>query len=209
MTTDYLTEHVLVTPTELLHEVGHFQGFHTDVERYLKVLLEPSRLSYRPRAEMEDDPSFKQLIPYCVFRYREPGGPMRWFQYTRGTGQGETRLRAKRSVGVGGHVSTCDAAQGRSARDVYREGLLRELAEEVVISTPYRETCVGLINDDQTEVGRVHLGVVHIFDVEQPAVQPREKQMLDASFTPVDELLQEAEHFETWSQICLEALGGR
>ena len=61
---------------------------------------------------------------------------------------------------------------------------------------------------DETEVGRVHLGVVHLFDVERPAVHPREQQMLDASFTPIEQLLQEAEHFETWSQICLEALGG-
>ena len=60
-------EHVLVVPTMLFHEVGHFQGVCTDVDRYLKVLLDPQYASYRPRPEVEEDPSFKQLIPYCIF----------------------------------------------------------------------------------------------------------------------------------------------
>ena len=74
------------------------------------------------------------------------------------------RLHAKRSIGIGGHISADDAAQASA----YDEGMRRELEEEVVIDTPYRGRMVGLINDDETEVGRVHLGVVHLFDVEQP-----------------------------------------
>ena len=61
----------------------------------------------------------------------------------------------------------------------------RELEEEVSIDTPYTSRCVGLINDDQTEVGRVHLGVVHLFDVERPAVQPRESEIIECGFRPV------------------------
>ena len=82
----------------------------------------------------------------------------------------------------------------------------RELEEEVIIDTPYRSQLVGLINDDETEVGRVHLGVVHLFDVEQPAVQPRESEIIEAGFRPVGELLADLRRFETWSQICLKAL---
>jgi predicted NUDIX family phosphoesterase len=63
-----------------------------------------------------------------------------------------------------------------------------------------------MINDDLTEVGKVHLGVVHIFDVERPAVQPREEEILEAGFRPIGELLRDIEQFETWSQICLQAL---
>jgi hypothetical protein len=58
-------EHVLVVPTPLFHSLGHFQGFRTDAGRYLEVLLQPSQVSYRPRHMVEDDPGFKQLIPYC------------------------------------------------------------------------------------------------------------------------------------------------
>jgi predicted NUDIX family phosphoesterase len=196
------TEHVLVVPTEVFHGLGHFQGFCGDTERYLKGLLDPAHTSYRPRSAMEQDPSFKQLIPYVVFRYRNAAGQTHLFQYTRGKGQGEARLHAKRSIGIGGHISADDAVQASA----YDEGMRRELAEEVTIDTPYTSQLAGLINDDESEVGRVHLGVVHLFDVEQPAVQPRETEIIEAGFRPVGELLADLSKFETWSQICLKAL---
>jgi predicted NUDIX family phosphoesterase len=86
--------------------------------------------------------------------------------------------------------------------------MLRELAEEVAMETAYTEKCVGLINDDETPVGQVHLGVVHLFDVSEPLVQPRETEILDAGFRPVDEILAELDHFESWSQIVVRALFG-
>jgi predicted NUDIX family phosphoesterase len=196
------TEHVLVVPTEVFHRLGYFQGFCGDTERYLHGLLDPAHTSYRPRSAMEQDPSFKQLIPYVIFHHRDLAGQTRLFQYTRGKGQGESRLHAKRSVGIGGHISADDAAQ----QSAYDEGMRRELDEEVVIETPYRAKLVGLINDDETEVGRVHLGVVHVLDVEQPAVRPRESEIIEAGFRPVPELLADLPRFETWSQICLKAL---
>ncbi len=198
-------ERVLVVPTELFHSLGHFQGFTADVDRYLPGLLESEQVSYRPRSEMEEDPSFKQLIPYMLFRHKRADGTTELFQYARGGGQGEKRLHAKRSVGIGGHISTIDASAA-TANGVYREGLERELAEEVVIKTEFTEQCVGMINDDETPVGKVHLGVVHLFDVEQPAIRPNETEILDARFRPVDEILAELEHFESWSQIVVRAL---
>ncbi|MGW8257908.1 MAG: phosphoesterase, partial [Thermoguttaceae bacterium] len=122
-----------------------------------------------------------------------------------GAGQGEGRLHSKKSVGIGGHISLIDAAATNSVTP-YQEGMGRELDEEVAIETPYNEKCVGLINDDQTEVGRVHLGVVHVFDVERPAVRARETEILESGFRPVSEILQDLDGFETWSQICLKAL---
>ena len=201
-------ERVLVVPTSRFHALGHFQGFSADMDRYLPALLEGDDLGYRPRGEMEQDPSFKQLIPYVLFRHTDDAGVVRLFQYTRGGGQGEKRLHAKCSVGVGGHISAEDAADRANHHDVYREGMLRELAEEVIIDCPYRQACVGLLNDDQTPVGQVHLGVVHICDVERPAVSPREADILDAGFRPVGEILADLDRFETWSQIVVRALFG-
>jgi predicted NUDIX family phosphoesterase len=201
-------ERVLVVPTSRFHALGHFQGFSTDMGRYLPALLDGDDLAYRPRGEMEHDPSFKQLIPYVVFRHVDSSGAVTVFQYTRGGGQGEARLHAKRSVGVGGHISVVDHVQDGSHLDVYREGLLRELAEEVIIDSPYREQCVGLINDDETPVGQVHLGVVHLCDVARPAVRGREADILDSGFRPVREILADLEHFESWSQIVARALFG-
>jgi predicted NUDIX family phosphoesterase len=191
-------EQVLVIPTELFHEVGHFQGVCGEVGPYLERLFDPAQISYRPRDEMEQDPRFKQLIPYCLFRHGD-----HLFQYTRGKLQGEGRLRGKKSVGVGGHICSEDQAGGQS---VYREALERELAEEVRIETGFRERLVGLLNDDLTEVGRVHLGIVHLFEVEEPKVWAREESMLDAGFVPIEALLRELDGFETWSQLVLRHL---
>ncbi len=193
-------EHVLVVPTMLFHEVGVFQGFSDDVDRYLKTLFDPAYTRYMPRPEAEEDPSFKQLIPYCVFRCGDDV-----FQYTRGTKQGESRLHAKKSVGVGGHISTLDRD---NSDEPYLAGMERELEEEVEIETGFATQLVGLINDDSNEVGQVHLGVVHIFELDEPKVEPCEESMIEAGFAPLTELVREIDQFETWSQICLKYLVG-
>lgn len=196
------SEQVLVVPTSLFHELGHFQGLNREIDKYLGVLLTPANVSYHPRSLMEEDPSFKQLIPYVIFRYNDPDEGIKVFQYTRGKGQGEKRLHAKRSIGIGGHISSDDSVE----KDPYAEGMRRELEEEVIIATDYTETCVGLINDDESEVGKVHLGVLHIFDVESPDVTGREDDICDAGFVSIDELKANKDQFETWSVICLESL---
>ncbi len=199
------TEHVLVVPAAEFHRLGHFQGVSTEVSRYLEHLLDPALVSYRPRGEMEQDPSYKQLIPYVIFQYDDPDG-LRWlFQYTRGSGQGESRLHRKISIGIGGHISQEDlGAEGQT--NPYHEGMRRELEEEVIIETEFDDRCVGMINDDETEVGRVHLGIVHLLRVEQPQVRPRESEIHEAGFRTVQALYDDREAMESWSRICLEAL---
>lgn len=194
-------EHVLVVPTLLFHEIGVFQGFNSDTGRYLKTLLDPVHTIYLARPDAEEDPSYKQLIPYCLFRHGDL-----IFHYTRGTKQGEARLHAKRSVGVGGHISTLDRD---SQQETYLAGMERELDEEVSIETGYREQLIGLLNDDSNDVGKVHLGVVHVFDLDKPQVLPREESMIDAGFAPLSQLVEEIDSFETWSQICLKFLAGK
>ncbi|EDL61047.1 hypothetical protein [Gimesia maris] len=196
--TEQQVEHVMVVPTLLFHEVGYFQGFNDQVAPYLKTLFDPNYISFRPRDTVEEDPSFKQLIPYCIFRHEG-----KIFYYTRGSKGGEQRLHSKRSIGIGGHISLEDDAKEGST---YREGMQREIQEEVAMDTKYTEACVGLINDDETEVGKVHLGIVHIFDLELPKVLPREESIIETGFDSPEKLLQELDQFETWSQICLKGL---
>lgn len=88
----------------------------------------------------------------------------------------------------------------------YLEGMKREIEEEVFLEAKWTERCVGLINDDESDVGKVHLGIVHIFDVDSTKVTPREKSMIDAGFAQPEELLRRLDEFETWSQICLKSL---
>ena len=197
-------EHVLVVPTQLFHDIGYIQGFTDDVEKYLDRLLDAKNTSYRPRPDMEEDPSFKQLIPYVIFRHTDEDGTVRILHYARGSGGGESRLHAKLSIGIGGHISSTDA--DTSTAHPYQSGMQRELAEEIQIDTAYTMSLVGLINDDDTEVGKVHLGIVHLCDVESMAIQSNEIEIEDTSFLTLSELESNLDRFETWSQICIRAL---
>lgn len=190
-------EKVLVIPTAHFEVVGSFQGFRPADEAYRARLLDRRQYVFCPRAEVETDPRYKQLIPYLVLRWGEEV-----FHYRRGAAGGESRLHARRSIGIGGHIALGDA----HLPDPYHAGMLRELTEEVHIQANYRERLLGFINDDRTPVGSVHLGVVHLLDLDRPEVTPREDALADAGFLPIHRLLEEREEFETWSQFALEAV---
>ena len=197
-------EDVLVVPRSVLEQAGLFQGFCRDVDKYLPILLDPNQTRWMPREKAEEDPSFKQLIPYCLLAWSDPAGATQYFSYTRGGGQGEARLRTKRSIGVGGHIASTDGEHGDNAS--YEAGMLRELEEEVAISGDFTSRCVGLINDDATPVGSVHLGIVHVFDLQSPQVVSREADLLECGFQSSQDLVADRKQFETWSQIALEAI---
>lgn len=195
-------ERVLVVPGAELDRLGRFQGFSAEAERYLSALLVPDFMDYRPRSQVEEDPSFKQIIPYVVFRSGDAV-----FCYKRGQSQGESRLHRLRSLGVGGHVSEEDAQGGRTL-DAYETALQRELEEEVAVGSAGRIRRVGLINDDATPVGRVHLGVVHFYELERPDVSPREDGLAEAGFLAIATVQSLRSEFETWSQIVIDSLLG-
>ena len=201
MTTE---EQILVIPESVIQEVGAFEGFQPDVDRYLPALLGSDRLSFQPRSQMEEDPSFKQLIPYVVLEYTGDDGEVQVFRYTRGSGQGEKRLHAKKSIGIGGHISSEDS----DSDDWYRTGMLRELNEELVIDAEYDEAIIGLIYDPSSAVGQVHIGVAHRFKMLSPDVRNNESELVDSGFVPLSELRGQREQLETWSQLCLDHLYG-
>ena len=107
-------------------------------------------------------------------------------------------------MGIGGHIASTDGQYGDNAS--YEAGMLRELNEEVEINTNFTSRCVGLINDDATPVGSVHLGIVHVLELESPDVKSRETDLIECGFESLGKLLAERENFETWSQIALDAV---
>lgn len=201
MDADKAAEEVLIVPAERFAIAGEFHGFRLTDEGFRRNLLDPNHLSYRPRGDVETDPSFKQLIPYVVLRC---GGEL--FHYTRGASGTEGRLRSLRSVGLGGHITRHD---GPPEADPYRAGMLRELNEEVEIQSPWTERPLGFIYDGRTPVGQVHIGIVHLIELEEPLVWPREAAIDEAGFAPVRDLFRKREEFETWSQFVLEELAGK
>ncbi len=201
-------ENILVVNTDLFHRLGWFQGFSQETEKYRHELLSPENIHFQKRGLAENEPKLKQLIPYMIFSWTNPQGEIFLFAYVRGKGQGESRLHSRMSIGVGGHINDGDFLAG--SKDPYREGMFREFREEVTVNSDYQESCVGMINDDQTEVGRVHLGIVHRFELKEPNVAANEPDLLSAGFHSVTELLAlPEERFETWSWIVLNALFNR
>ncbi len=190
-------ERVLCFKRELLDKLGVFQGLHLDVEKYLPVLTATSELVYRNRSEAEQDKRFKQLIPYVLILC--DGKILR---YRRGKGGQETRLHGLYSVGIGGHIADEDHGLFSSGGG-YQEGMRREIMEEVAVKE-VRETPVAVINDDSTEVGEVHFGVVHVMHVENESVAGSRSGIVAPEFVPIGEAVKNKEAYESWSRFCLE-----
>ena len=86
----------------------------------------------------------------------------------------------------------------------YLEGVRRETCEELKIGTSFRNRVVALLNDDSNEVGQVHLGVVHVFDLDEPTVEKNEAMITNLEFLRPEDLRARRETLESWSQICLD-----
>lgn len=194
-------EQVLVVRRSFFDEIGSFQGLCAAVDDYLPRFLLKENNFFAPRSKAEDDPSLKQIIPYAVFLH---GGKI--LHYTRGAKSGEKRLVAKASIGIGGHINDTDESLLHFDQSTYHNAVRREIREELRLGGGFTERAVALINDDSTEVGSVHLGVVHLVDLENGDVQAGEKAIAELGFATREELLARRESFETWSQIVLDAL---
>ena len=197
----YPAENVLVIRRSLFDELGAFQGLNFEPEKYLKAILSRGNNFFIPRPEAESNPVYKQIIPYALIAFQDTV-----LHYVRGKKAGEQRLIAKGSIGVGGHMNESDESLFAMDEQAYRAGVEREVNEEIKIDTLFEDQVVALLNDDSTEVGRVHLGIVHIFKLEAPKVQKREAMVTGLTFRTKEELISQRESLETWSQICVDSL---
>jgi predicted NUDIX family phosphoesterase len=185
-------ERVLVVPRALVPDEADWHGLRTDgLGAFLEVVAERAR--YELRDEVERDPSFKQIIPYLVLRDGE-----RYFLMRRTRAGGDARLHDRWSIGVGGHLNPGDAGLAGGLRREWHEELIADFEPTFV---PY-----ALLNDDTTDVGAVHLGVVVLADAGGRPVAIREIDKLSGAFAPADEVAAGAEHLETWSRIVFDAL---
>ena len=192
-------ERVLCFKRNLIEELGVFQGISLEVEKYLSVVTSASNILYLNRNDAEHDKRYKQLIPYVLILCND-----RILRYRRGKGGQETRLHGLYSVGIGGHISEEDNglfSQGPG----YQEGMRRELLEEVAIEQ-VNAPAVAVINDDSTDVGQVHFGVVHVMRVENEDVAGRRSGIVGPEFISLTEAVRDPSGYESWSRFCLEHL---
>lgn len=194
-------ENVLVVKRTLFDELGSFQGLNFEPQRYLNSLLSRGNNFFMPRPQAEIDPAHKQIIPYALIVHGN-----RVLHYIRGKKAGEQRLVSKGSIGIGGHMNDTDESLFAWDEAAYRAGVEREVNEEIAIGSSFEDRIVALLNDDSTDVGRVHLGIVHVFRLVEPNVEKREAMITNLSFLSCDELIARRESLETWSQLCVDSL---
>lgn len=203
---DYQGEQILVVTRNLFEDLGDFQGINTDVDRYLPSLLDPGNNFFMDRGAAEDDPSHKQLIPYCIFRVKGEQGT-RYLHYTRGKSGGESRLHAQVSIGVGGHINPVDKREDHLGKETYMAGVEREIDEELIINGGHTNQIVALLNDDSNDVGKVHLGVVHMIDLDTDDVRANEDALANLALCSLNDLRGPLyDRLETWTRFCVDLI---
>ena len=193
-----MTERVLVLPRDSVPGGLDFSGVRPadDLAAMRRAVRLHGRYLGRPTAE--ENPDFKQLIPYVVLR---DGASV--FLMERTDAGGDARLHGKASIGVGGHLNPVD-----DGTDPLLAGLRREWAEELLADWEPYFRLVGLLNDDSNPVGAVHLGVVFTVGADGRPVEVREREKLRGRFVEIAEVLAAWDRLETWSQLVAGALLG-
>jgi predicted NUDIX family phosphoesterase len=186
-------ERVLVIPRERV-PAPPWRGLRRDESAVAELLATvAAEARFESRADVERDPRFKQVIPYLILR----DGP-RWFLMRRTKAGGDARLHDRWSIGVGGHINPGD-------RDVLG-GLRREWSEELIADFVPAFRAVGLLDDDETDVGSVHLGIVYVADAAGRPVAIRERDKLEGSFAEPAAVVAVRDAMESWSRLAFDAL---
>lgn len=199
-------EQILVVKRDTLFdgETNAFNGFISkDDNRYKEIVKTFGEFEVKRRGDMEEDPSFKQLISYCIIRNNDET-----LVYKRLDGGGETRLHGLLSIGVGGHMNDVESEGDIDGK--LRVNAARELEEEVGLSTDdVKNTEIhGLINDDDNEVGKVHIGLVLKIDIEKDKVINNEEDTIALEWVKND-VLETMSPYESWSELIIRDAYGQ
>ena len=192
-------EQILVVNRKELfnNEENHFYGFIEKTDEKTKRIINTfESYEVKRRGDMEENPNYKQLIGYVLLKDITTGGVL---VYKRLVGGGEARLHGKASVGIGGHMNE---VEGKTIFEMLKINAARELNEEVGVSEEDALNnlhFIGLINDDKTEVGQVHIGVVYECKVDKQLVEVKEDDTLVIKWMTGEEAKAE-ENYETWSE---------
>ena len=189
-------EQVLCVRREDIFPDGAWHGFISEnLDRHQAVIRD--RHFFKPRAEVENDPAYHQIIPYVVFRHGD-----RYLLTHRLRASSEKRLRKQYSLGVGGHINPNDLIGG----DPLVDGLKREWREEVVYTGKFEARLLGFLNEDSSPVSKVHLGVVFLVDGDSPDISIRETDKLAGELLTLEEMRMYYLSMESWSQIVYDRL---
>jgi predicted NUDIX family phosphoesterase len=194
MRQDVLQESVLVVKREYLFPEESWQGICTEnVQRYLNIIA--AKKEFLPRHLAEQDPRYKQIIPYLIFTHNAE-----IFVMQRRANASETRLQNKYTIGIGGHIRQEDI----KSNDIF-DWANREFHEEVTYDDAMTIEPLGILNDDSNDVGKVHMGFVFLIHGHSNTISVR-SELKSGSMLSLDSCIALHPHFETWSQIALQKL---
>lgn len=189
-----------------------FQGLETDFDIVNRLLYKIYRyISVSRRGDVEEDPTYKQIIPYVVLERLGGEDDGKIFMYERLSGSGEKRLVGNISIGVGGHMNDEGFLdRGGSWNTIFHDNVMRELHEELIFNpenTFISLSTVGFINDDSDDVGKVHLGIlIKALIGDKTEVTVRETDKLKGQWVSFEDLKTKYyDRLENWAKI---ALGG-
>jgi predicted NUDIX family phosphoesterase len=191
---------VLVVPISAIKKVGVLQRFTFNVDPYLRMILDPRIHQFVERATAEVSSDYRQIIPYVLLCAGD-----RVCTYRRGVEVRDIRTAGWRSIGFGGHIIPKDVTPAKGAH-WYTKAARREVCEEVVVTQIVDEEIIGIVSDPSSAVGRVHLGVVHIWDVSGAQIKARESQIGDISFMTMRDLDRRLQELEPWSCSIVETV---
>lgn len=156
------------------------------------------KVFFLPRNQAENNPDYKQIIPYQIFH-----SDKRFFVYRRGEQIGEGRLTGRLSIGIGGHINIMDIDPRQDPCLSYSNALMRERTEELSGFKVVKEAFLGWINDETEPVGKVHLGAVHLCDVVMPEkINTKDGEGIHlVGWWTKEDILAKGELFESWSII--------
>lgn len=184
-------EQVLVIPQKILPRPSSKLNTKGLANFEKKVL---TKFIFKRRGDVEEDRSFKQVIPYIVFRYKD-----KYFLMQR-TDKADYRLKNLYSLGIGGHINKQDLL-GKSIVDWAK----REFDEEIEYQGFYKSQPLGLINDDSVPVNQVHVGYVILFEGDTDQIKVKDEHRLGKLLT-IDEINEFYLQMETWSQFVFDFL---
>ena len=189
-------EDILVIPRSeaFMHEQPWHGISSKNINSFLQTVAH--KKEFLPRALMEQDPRYKQIIPYLIFTHGN-----RYFLMQRKATASEQRLKNKFSLGIGGHVRSEDVAGNDSLFDWAR----REFHEEINYSGTFSITTLGLLNDDSNPVGEVHIGLVLLLQGDSADISIK-SELKSGFLATVDECTQHYDSMESWSQLVFDFL---
>jgi predicted NUDIX family phosphoesterase len=201
-------EQILVVPSDFVSDLGLCTGFMSTVHnQFINRLLYGGQARFMPRKKMEGSVGFKQIIPYVVFTCGN-----KVFTYVRGKKSTESRLHGHRAIGIGGHINEGDAEGFPFWQDyfyqAYVNGMRREVREEVVVNySTIKHVVGGIIFTDCTEVGKVHLGIMHHVTIRGYGdIRPNNHEITEPEFMTVDEMKSTPDLVDDWARLCLPYL---